>query len=132
MQSGTHIIFNITSPPLRAIFQSALVTNVHMNGHIEIIMNCANKGGVVKKSFLLSIFLKQEVYKITYVAPLYDSRRAIERAESRLNERCYHVLKNNSHFFMTWCITGREQALTDILRALEDSHQDHLESKCTV
>ena len=101
-----------------------------MNGHIEIIMNCANEGGVVKKSFLLSIFLKQEVYKITYVDPLYDSRRAIERAESRLNERCYHVLKNNSHFFVTWCITGREQALTDILRALEDSHRDHLESKC--
>lgn len=131
MQSGTHIIFKVTRPPFRAIFLSALVTNVHVNGHIEIIMNCANEGGVVKKSVLLSDFLKREMYKITYAVPLYDSRKAIERAESRLNqnERCYHVLKNNSHFFVTCCITGREQTLADILRALEDSHQNHLESK---
>ncbi len=94
-------------------------------------MNCANDGGVVKKSILLSDFLKREMYKITYAAPLYDSRKGIERAESRLNqnERYYHVLKNNSHFFVTWCITGREQSLADILRALEDSHQNRLESK---
>ena len=134
MQSGTHIIFKVTSPPFRTVFRSALVTNVHMNGHIEIIMNCANEGGVVKKSVSLSDFLKRKVYKITYAVPLYDSRMAVERAERRLNqnERCYHVLKNNSHFFVTYCITGREQALTDTLRALEDSHQDHLESKCAV
>ena len=94
-------------------------------------MNCESGGGVVKKSILFSDLLKQPVYKITYAAQLYGSSQAVERAESRLkhNEKCYHVLKNNSHFFVTWCITGREHSLADILRALEDNHQNHLESK---
>ena len=131
INSGTHIIFKVTSPPFRAKFQSALVTNVHINKHIQVIMNCANDGGVVKKSILFSDLLKRAVQKITYAAQLYGSSLAVERAENRLkhNERCYHVLKNNSHSFVTWCITGREHSLADILRALEDNHQDHLESK---
>lgn len=129
IERGTHIVFQVISPPFRAKFQSALVVEVHKN-HIQVIMNCAKDGGVVKRYFLFRDLLKQAMHKITYAAELYHESKAVERAESRLkhNEKCYHVLKNNSHFFVTWCITGREQSLADILRELED-HQNPLESK---
>ena len=93
-------------------------------------MNCAEDGGVVRRSILFCDLLKLAMHKISYAAELYHGIKAVERAESRLkhNEKCYHVLKNNSHFFVTWCITGREQSLADILRDLED-YQNHLESK---
>ena len=112
-------------PPYRAKFLSAIVACAEEH-NIEIIMNSAYANGVMKKSISFRDLLKQSVHKITYTSQLYDSREAVERAESRLkhNEKCYHVLKNNSHFFVTWCITGREQSLADILRALEDDQQN--------
>ena len=118
IQDGDHIIFQVTELPFRPKFRSALVISVRE--HIEIIMN--SEDGVVKKSFPFHMLKKP--HKIAYTSQLYSGEKAIERAESRLkmNEKCYHVLKNNSHFFVTWCITGREFSLTDILRILEDSH----------
>ena len=125
IQSGTHVVLKVTSHQFRAKFQSALVVFVRSK-HVQIIMNCANDGGVVEKSILFCDLLKRAVHKIAYTGELYDDKKAVERAKSRLKhkEKCYHVLKNNSHFFVTWCITGREQSLADILRALEDSHSE--------
>ena len=113
--SGDHILFQVTEPPFRAKFRSALV--VQPSYCIEIIMNCED--GVVKTS--IPFHQLTPLYKVIYQTPLYDGKTSIERAEFRLKlkEKCYHVLNNNSHFFVTWCTTGRESSLTDILRALE-------------
>lgn len=114
-QRGDHIVFQVTEPPFRVKFRSALV--VQPGEYMEIIMN--SEEGVVKK--LVPFHLLNRMHKIIYTSCLYDEQRAVERAEFRLKhrEQCYHVLKNNSHFFVTWCITGREYSLTDILRTLE-------------
>ena len=118
VQCGDHILFQVTEFPFRPKFHSALVVSVAE--HIEIIMN--SEEGVVKK--LVPFHMLKTLHKIAYTAQLHNEVKAIERAESRLknNEKCYHVLKNNGHFFVTWCITGREFSLTDILRTLENRY----------
>lgn len=118
VQYGDHILFQVTELPFRPKFRSALVVNI--GEHIEIIMN--SEEGVVRTS--LPFHMMKRVHKIMYASQLYSEAKAVERAESRLkhSEKCYHVLKNNSHFFVTWCITGREYSLTDTLRILEESH----------
>ena len=117
---GDHILFQVTEPPFRAKFRSALV--IQPSEYLEIIMNCED--GVVKTS--IPFHLLNQTHKVVYESPLYDGITAIHRAEFRLSveEKCYHVLNNNSHFFVTWCITGRECSLTDILNTLE------IHSKC--
>ena len=118
VQYGDHILFQVTEEPFRPKFRSALVIDV--GEHIEIIMN--SEEGVVKE--VLPFHMMKMPHKIVYEYQLYNEAQAVEHAESRLKhgEKCYHVLKNNSHFFVTWCITGREYSLTDILRILEDNH----------
>ena len=50
----------------------------------------------------------------------YTDDEAVERAEQRLEwgENRYHCLYNNSHHFVTWAKTGRENALADIIESL--------------
>ena len=59
----------------------------------------------------------KNVYKVVYDKCRYSTSESIERAKGRLKfkETCYHALFNNSHFFVTWCKTGQEYPLTDIL-----------------
>ena len=118
VQYGDHILFQVIELPFRPKFRSALV--VDTRERIEIIMN--SEEGVVRRS--IPFHMMKKLHKIVYTSQLYNEAKSVERAESRLmhSEKCYHALKNNSHFFVTWCITGREYSLTDILRVLEDSH----------
>lgn len=115
INSYEEILFQVTEPPFRAKFRSALVVQSHY--FVEIIMNCED--GVIKRT--VPFHHLTPMYKVAYTAPLYDRKASNERAEFRLKlkEKCYHVLNNNSHFFVTWCTTGREASLTDILRTLE-------------
>ena len=112
---GDHIVFQVTELPYRPKFHSALVSST--GEYLELIMNCEE--GVLRKK--VPLHMLKQAHKILYQYQLYDEAKAIERAEFRLNhkEQCYHVLNNNSHFFVTWCITGREYSLSDILRTLE-------------
>ncbi len=118
IQCGDHILFLVTEPPYRPKFRSALVVGV--GEHFEIIMN-SEEG--VQKTFVPFHVLKK-LHKIVYSSQQYSELKVLERAESRLksNEKYYHVLNNNSHFFVTWCVTGREYSLIDILRTLEHCH----------
>ncbi|NEP87111.1 MAG: NC domain-containing protein [Okeania sp. SIO2C2] len=44
-------------------------------------------------------------YPVRYIADT-----VIQRAESRLGERKYNIIKNNCEHFATWCITGVSQS----------------------
>ena len=57
---------------------------------------------------------------VAYSHCRYTDDEAVERAEQRLKwgENCYHCLNNNSHHFVTWTKTGRENALADIVESL--------------
>lgn len=94
VQIGDHILFQVTEPPFRPKFRSALVVDV--GEHVEIIMN--SEEGVVRE--VLPLHMMKKVHKIEYASQLHSEAKAIERAESRLKhgEKCYNVLKNNSHF----------------------------------
>lgn len=115
---GDHILLQITKSVYRKVFRSGLVTKIDLTSgklYIEYFTN--KEEGVVKKC---APFEKlQCLYKVQYSACRYSTEESLLRAEGRINEEHYHSLNNNSHFFVTWCKTGREQPMTDILRGLE-------------
>jgi hypothetical protein len=47
---------------------------------------------------------------------MLDASLIIERAESCLGERSYHLLRRNCEHFACWCATGREES-TQVTRA---------------
>ena len=82
-------------------------------GKMSVITNSVI--GVTKKEVYFDEL--QNVHKVEYDSCRYSGEESIERAKRRfkLKEKSYHALYNNSHFFVTWCKTGREYPLTDIL-----------------
>ena len=60
------------------------------------------------------------LYVVKYSHCRYTDDEAVERAKQRLQwrENCYHCLNNNSHHFVTWAKTGRENSLADIIESL--------------
>ena len=126
LNTGDHILIQCTSSQYRKLFWSALVyesvRNEQTVRHIFIITNCED--GVIMKEVLSNEL--HNVYKVEYSSCRYSMQESIERAISRINENHYHSLRNNSHHFVSWCKTGQEYPLTDILRSLEY----HLDGKC--
>ena len=57
---------------------------------------------------------------VAYSHCRYTNDEAVERAGQRLKwgEKCYHCFNNNSHHFVTWAKTGRENLLADIVESL--------------
>ena len=114
LKPGDHIVYQSSKPPFRIMYRSALVTQVQCPiGKVTLITNISI--GVTRKEIHFDEL--KDVHKIEYDMCRYSVPESIERAKRRLklNEDCYHALFNNSHFFVTWCKTGREYPLTDIL-----------------
>ena len=82
---------------------------------IVVITNCED--GVIMKDVLVSEL--HNLHKVEYSSCRYSREKSLERALSRINENHYHPLRNNSHHFVSWCKTGQEYSLIDILRNLE-------------
>ena len=94
---------------------SALVLQVN-EGLVKVISN-GERGVTLWITPFASL---KNLHKVTYLGQC--STEALEQALSRLNmkENHYHPLNNNSHLFATWCKTGREYPMTDILRSLQE------------
>ena len=118
LAAGDHILYLITKPGYREVFRSCLIKDIHTSSgefHIEYFTN--KEEGVVLKC---TPFEKlQGLHRIEYSECRYSVEESLQRAQGRINEEYYHSLNNHSHFFVTWCKTGQEHALTDILRNLE-------------
>ena len=122
LDTGDHILHQCSKPPYRIMFYSTLVTKTpDSTGKLSVVTNSVI--GVTKKEVYFDELMN--VHKVEYDSCRYSPDEAIERANRRfkLEERCYHALYNNSHFFVTWCKTGREYPLTDILLEITQGNQ---------
>ena len=81
---------------------------------IHVVMNSRNG---VKEMWL---DYSKNLYVVKYSHCRYKDDEAIKRAQQRVSwgENCYHCLNNNSHHFVTWAKTGRENSLADIIESL--------------
>ena len=120
LQAGDHILYQSSRPPFRMTYCSALVTEMQgTDGSLKVnVITNAFEIGVTKKQIYFDQL--KNLHKVEYDMCRYSNKESIERAERRLKlkEKCYHALHNNSHFFVTWCKTGREYPLTDILEEI--------------
>ena len=120
LQAGDHILYQSSRPPFRMTYHSALVTEIQgTDGSLKVnVITNAFEIGVTKKQIYFDQL--KNLHKVEYDMCRYSNKESIERAKRRwkLKEKCYHALHNNSHFFVTWCKTGREYPLTDILEEI--------------
>ena len=122
LHAGDHILYQISKPPFRIMYRSGLITEIQgtdSNSKVNIITNVPEIGVTQRQVYFDEL---ENLHKLEYDTCQYSSEESIDRARQRLmlKEKCYHALYNNSHFFVTWCKTGREYSLTDIL---EDINQ---------
>ena len=84
---------------------------------IHVIKNSSNG---VKTEWLNFTDFTNSQFIVVYTHCRYTDDEAVERAEQRLQwgEKCYNCLNNNSHHFVTWAKTGRENPLADIVESL--------------
>ena len=124
IEEGEHIIYTSSSPDHTPVYRSALVVN--LNKSLERLTIMTAKGslgtpvGVVEEDIDFGAF--RNLHKVTYSSSL-SSMRAIQEAKNRRtrqneDKERFHSWNNNSHLFVTWCKTGREDPLTDILNTL--------------
>ena len=113
LRLGDHIVYQSSRPPFRIRFVSALIVGHQEENSVETITN--GVVGVTKRTFHFTEL--KNLHGIKYDSCRYSEEESVERANARfrLKENCYHTLYNNSHFFVTWCKTGREYPLTDVL-----------------
>ena len=113
LKHGAHLLYQVCGRPYRPCYKSALVLEVE-DKKIHVIMNSSD--GV--KNIWLDLTDSQFI--VVYSHCHYTDDEAVERAEQRLKwrEKCYHCLYNNSHHFVTWAKTGRENPLADIIESL--------------
>ena len=110
---GAHLLYQVCKEPYRPCYRSALVLKVE-DKRIYVIKNSSDG---VKTEWLDST---DSHFIVVYSHCRYTDDEAVERAEQRLRwgENCYHCLNNNSHHFVTWAKTGRENPLADIIESL--------------
>ena len=113
LKRGAHLVYQVCGKPYRPCYRSALVLEVE-DTRIHVIKN--NSDGV-KTEWL---HFTNSLYIVVYSHCHYTDDEAVKRAEQRLQwrENCYHCLNNNSHHFVTWAKTGRENSLADIIESL--------------
>lgn len=60
------------------------------------------------------------LHRVEYTDCRYSPIKAVSRAKWRLGvgEDHYHVIFNNSHYFVTWAKTGNEYLLYDVIDGL--------------
>ena len=120
LKRGAHLVYKVCWEPYRPCYRSALVLKVE-GTKIHAIMNSSD--GVKTESFKYSQtdhYIIKYPHCCEYSRCHYTDDEAVNRAEQRLKwgENCYHCLYNNSHHFVTWAKTGRENSLADIIESL--------------
>ncbi len=114
LNQGDHILFRTpdSHPPLRPLYQSALVTVTEKND-IGIISYA--RGGLYEDCVRFDTFVK--LHRVNYSKCKYSAKMSVSRAKWRLRsgEDHYHVIYNNSHFLVTWAKTGSEYLLYDVI-----------------
>ena len=129
LDRGDHIIYQVTEEPYRACYESALVSSVRED-QITLLKNTQEGGdlqedGVTRGGGVTQVQVSfsdlKEPHIIQYTEGLSSNKEAIDRAEQRLKwgEKRHHVLYNNSHHFVTWAKTGKENPLTEITKELQ-------------
>ena len=115
LKRGAHLVYQVCGEPYRPCYRSALVVGVDSTS-INVIMN--SNMGVITQGIWLNYF--EDFYIVVYSHCRYTDDEAVERADQRLKwgENSYHCLNNNSHHFVTWAKTGRENPLADIVESL--------------
>ena len=126
LQPGDHILYQSSKPPFRIMYRSALISEiegVNSNLKLNVITNVPEIGVTQKQVYFDEL---DNLHKLEYDTCRYSTKESIKRARKRLKlkEKCYHALYNNSHFFVTWCKTGREYPLTDILEEINQGRTD--------
>ena len=123
LQAGDHILYQSSKPPFRMMYRSALVCDIQSSDgdlQLSVITNVPTIG-VTQNPVHFKMFENGfKLHRVEYDTCSYSNKESIKRAKSRLKlrEKCYHALFNNSHFFVTWCKTGREYPLTDLLEEI--------------
>ena len=117
LRAGDHILYQSSKPPFRIMYRSALISEIKDTGTNLKVIVITNIPEIKKQVYFDEL---DNLHKLEYDTCRYSNEESIERATKRLklNEKCYHALYNNSHFFVTWCKTGREYPLTDILEEI--------------
>lgn len=111
---GDHFLYRISKEGFSPQYRSALVIEVQPVSCIVTLIENEPKG--VKQKIVHFRELKN-LHLIRYAFPRYSREESIKRAEKRLDwgEKQHHPLFNNSHFFVTWAITGKEYSLDNLL-----------------
>lgn len=124
LNPGDHILYQVSQYPYRQTYYSALVIEIRLDTEnaehtiLEVIANSASDHGVVEKMLILKDL--RSLHKVVY-SHQYEAQLSIQRAKKRINENHYHPLNNNGHHFVTWCKTGQEYSLQDLIKELENA-----------
>ncbi len=113
---GDHVLFSVIQPPYSPCYQSALVVSA-VGNTVVVIIN--DSEGVMEDKIVIGDSTK--LYKVQYDSNEYTVELTMDRARKRLNwgEKRFDYLSNQSHHFVTWAKTGREDPLADILVHLD-------------
>ena len=105
----------VQDAPYRRMYQSAVVVEKDKDT-IKVIRNV--EGGIVKANLTSS---EVKLHRVQYSHGKYSPEKVVQRATERLNMRedRYDTLRNNSHQFATWSVSGRESNLNAVLLNLE-------------
>ena len=140
LKIGDHIIYNISSEGHCISYRSGLITSVDeaeskvmimtLKGSLKI--DAQSVTGVVEEELPFRQLKNGNPHIVNYYSPSEShesveslAEKAIERATTRFsrqdddNRERFHAWNNNSHLFVTWCKTGKEDCLTDILKELQ-------------
>ena len=115
LEQGDHVLYLASIAPNRPIFRSALVLHAE-KGLITLITN--SKDGVKQEDVKFSDL--HRLCRVEYTVCRYSRKKAVQRAKGRqkMKERHYHPLYNNSHYFVSWCKTGKQYPLSVIIQNL--------------
>jgi hypothetical protein len=58
----------------------------------------------------LEEFARGRCIRVRHDAARFDQREVLERARSRLGERCYRILTNNCEHFCAWALQGENRS----------------------
>ena len=118
LKCGDHIVFKTTRPPIMPVYHSSLILEMHTSdGSDEMDVVILEKDGLVEKKVNFNFLdnLGKVIYQgcpFSEVQAVIHGRKALQFKQ---NEH-YNEQSNNSHHFVTRIKTGRESALSELLR----------------
>lgn len=134
LKKGDHIIYNISNEGHCISYRSGLILSVDEAETKVMIMTLKGSlksdadNGVIEEELPFRQLKSGNPHIVNYYSPS-DSHESVEKAIQRattrsahqndVNRERFHAWNNNSHLFVTWCKTGKEDCLTDILKELQ-------------